>query len=44
MLDTFQRYKEAYILVEKISRKEEVLLLDVGSNGRVLPFIIGLRM
>ena len=34
MLDTFQRYKEAYILVEKISReKEEVLLLDVGSNG-----------
>lgn len=34
MLDTFQRYKEAYFLVEKVSnKKREVTLLDVGSNG-----------
>lgn len=34
MLDTFQRYKEAYFLAEKVSGRRRVIsLLDVGSNG-----------
>ena len=34
MLDTFQRYKEAYRFIEEIStEREQLSLLDVGSNG-----------